>query len=153
MQKKFYLDKEMGDTGVVIFTLCLLVCIGASLLLGRFLENVVVSTIFAFSILVFWISFRYGVYIKVDSLNIQVTRVFIPGTLAPVSEIISINKRPIFGGFFDEVYLRVRTEGGGHNEIGLINMPGLNKEKYKELFKEIHAINPNVEIDMSISDK
>lgn len=150
MYTRFNFDRELAKGFVILFLMCLFVVIGSSLLVGRFLDTIIVPIIFGILIFLIWTGFAHGTYIVIKGVELTVSRVFFKGKPTSLLEVVSINKRTMFGGLLAEVYMKVRRPDGTFREQGLINKPGLKESEYKRLFDIILSINPNIQIDQDL---
>jgi hypothetical protein len=150
MQGRFNVDRSLIRGFAVLLLVCVTVMVLSTLLIGRFLQTVIVPAIFGTLILIFYFGFTRGTYVSINGTRLTVTRLFVNGRASPLSDVISIHSRPTFGGLMSSVYMKVRNKDGTISKHGLINKPGMTDMEYKRLFDMMRSINHDIEIDQSV---
>jgi hypothetical protein len=153
MQTRFYFDPTLVKWIPIIFEIGLLLMAGASLLGEMSLRPVVFLIVANLLLGVFWICFARGTYIEIVDKSLQVSRMFLRGKVTLLADAVSIHQRPIYGGLFAEVYMKVRRPDGTVREQGLINKPGLTEADLKRLVDLIRSANPSVAVDEDLLRK
>jgi len=153
IKTRFYLDRTVAHGTFIILGVLLVLMASFSLLDGLSLRPVIFLLVSGAILAPFWFGFTQGTYVEISDKKLRVSRMFFRGKYTSLSNAISIHQRPIYGGLFAEVYLKVRKPDGTFREQGLINKPGLKEGDMKKLLEMIRSINPNIEVDQDLLHK
>jgi len=153
MNTRIYLNRTLANGIPITFATLFVLMAGFSLLNAPSLRPVIFLGVVCPLLAILWFALARGTYILVEAEKLTISRAFLKSKATQLSDVVSIEKRPTFGGLFTEVYMKVRNKDGTFRNQGLINKPGLKREEYKRLFDIIRSANPNVSVDQSILDK